>query len=189
LSRDEIAALLKVCQHDSSPTGVRDAALIAILRGSGVRRRELVNLDLSDFEESTGAIEVREGKGGKDRTVYLVQSGDSGGVKLAYREGGRSWTTVMSGEQRQASHHQTTHLPVGAIHLAKAGRRGGCGGFQYARFPQNFYLRPIGCWCGLGNGSTPRGTFRPQYQFSLRQKTRGGEAASGGTVGASGLPE
>ena len=71
LSRDEIAALFKVCQQDSSPTGVRDAALIAILRGSGVRRRELVNLDLSDFEESTGAIEVRDGKGGKDRTVYL----------------------------------------------------------------------------------------------------------------------
>lgn len=71
LSRDEIAALLSVCQLDSSPSGVRDAALIAILRGSGVRRRELVNLDCSDFEESTGVIEVRDGKGGKDRTVYL----------------------------------------------------------------------------------------------------------------------
>lgn len=71
LSRDEIAALLKVCQNDSSPSGVRDAALIAILRGSGVRRRELVNLDLKDFNPSTGAIEVRDGKGGKDRTVYL----------------------------------------------------------------------------------------------------------------------
>src|SRR5919202_2395658 len=71
LSRDEIAALLKVCQHDSSPTGVRDAALIAILRGSGVRRRELVNLDLLDFNPKTGALEVKEGKGGKDRTVYL----------------------------------------------------------------------------------------------------------------------
>jgi integrase len=45
--------------------------LIAILRGSGVRRRELVNLDLKDFNPSTGAIEVRDGKGGKDRTVYL----------------------------------------------------------------------------------------------------------------------
>jgi site-specific recombinase XerD len=71
LSREEIAALLSVCVEDSTPTGIRDAALIAILRGSGVRRRELVNLDMSDFEESTGAIEVRNGKGGKDRTVYL----------------------------------------------------------------------------------------------------------------------
>ncbi|MBD1889885.1 MULTISPECIES: tyrosine-type recombinase/integrase [unclassified Coleofasciculus] len=71
LSRDEIAALVKVCQNDSTPTGTRDAALIALLRGSGVRRRELVNLDLSDFDPSKGAIEVRDGKGGKDRTVYL----------------------------------------------------------------------------------------------------------------------
>ena len=71
LSREEIAALLKVCQQDSTPSGVRDAALIAILRGSGVRRQELVNLDLKDFDASTGAIEVRDGKGGKDRTVYL----------------------------------------------------------------------------------------------------------------------
>lgn len=71
LSRDEIAALLKVCQQDSTPSGVRDAALIAILRGSGVRRRELVNLNLSDFDPSTGALEVKDGKGGKDRTVYL----------------------------------------------------------------------------------------------------------------------
>ncbi len=71
LSREEIAALLRVCQHDSTPSGVRDAALIAILRGSGVRRRELVNLDLKDFNPSTGALEVKDGKGGKDRTVYL----------------------------------------------------------------------------------------------------------------------
>jgi len=71
LSRDEIAALLKVCQHDATPSGVRDAALIAILRGSGVRRRELVNLDLKDFNSATGALEVKDGKGGKDRTVYL----------------------------------------------------------------------------------------------------------------------
>jgi len=85
LSRDEIAALLYVCQHDSSPTGVRDAALIAILRSSGVRRRELVNLDLSDFDSSTGAIEVRDGKGGKDRTVYLSSQavrGDAPGPLL-----------------------------------------------------------------------------------------------------------
>ncbi len=71
LTRDEIAALLSVCQKDSTPSGVRDAALIAILRGSGVRRRELVNLDLKDFDPSTGALEVKDGKGGKDRTVYL----------------------------------------------------------------------------------------------------------------------
>lgn len=71
LSLKEIAALMKVCQDDATPTGARDVALLAILRGSGLRRREVVNLNLSDFDPDTGALEVRNGKGGKDRTVYL----------------------------------------------------------------------------------------------------------------------
>lgn len=71
LTQNEIAALMNVCQTDPTSTGARDAALIAILRGSGLRRREVVNLDLGDFNPKSGALEVRSGKGGKDRTVYL----------------------------------------------------------------------------------------------------------------------
>lgn len=71
LSPHEIAALFQVCQEDPTPTGARDAALIAILRGGGLRRAEAVNLELRDFTVSTGDLKVRDGKGGKDRTVYL----------------------------------------------------------------------------------------------------------------------
>ncbi|MBD2006494.1 MULTISPECIES: tyrosine-type recombinase/integrase [Cyanophyceae] len=71
LSQDEIAALFKVCMDDPAATGARDAALIAILRGAGLRRAEAVNLDLKDFNASSSKLEVRDGKGGKDRTVYL----------------------------------------------------------------------------------------------------------------------
>lgn len=74
LSRDEIAALMRVCLADTSSQGIRDAALIAILRAGGLRRAESVNLDLQDFN-SNGALKVREGKGGKHRTVYLPSSG------------------------------------------------------------------------------------------------------------------
>ncbi|MBD2537014.1 tyrosine-type recombinase/integrase [Nostoc flagelliforme FACHB-838] len=70
LSPEEIAALMKACMSDPTAQGVRDAALIAILRGAGVRRAEVVNLDLKDINPS-GAIDIRLGKGGKDRTVYL----------------------------------------------------------------------------------------------------------------------
>jgi len=65
---------MEACFNDCSPAGFRDAALIAILRGAGLRRREVVSLDLKDFNPSTGAIFVRSGKGGKDRTVYLPES-------------------------------------------------------------------------------------------------------------------
>ena len=71
LKQSEIAALLKVCKNDPSPIGARDAALIAILSGSGIRRSEAVALEVADFDPETGAIGVRKGKGGKPRTVYL----------------------------------------------------------------------------------------------------------------------
>ena len=74
LSRAEITNLLRVCQDDPTPAGVRDAALIGILRGAGVRRAEVVKLELFDLDWETGALEVRRGKGGKDRLVYLPES-------------------------------------------------------------------------------------------------------------------
>lgn len=85
LSADEIAALMKVCQEDTNPVGARDAALIAILRGTGLRRAEVVNLHLKDFDAESGALEVRAGKGGKDRTVYLP------GAAIAHLQ---HWLTV-----------------------------------------------------------------------------------------------
>ncbi len=56
LSETEIAALMEVCFNDPQPTGARDAALFALLRGSGVRRTEAVNLNLSDLNWDTGAL-------------------------------------------------------------------------------------------------------------------------------------
>jgi integrase len=72
LSREEIAALLDSCQSEST-IDVRDGALIAILRGTGLRRSELVKLELRDFVPHTGALVVRRGKRGKGRTVYLSE--------------------------------------------------------------------------------------------------------------------
>lgn len=71
LTEKEIADLMQVCFDDPTPAGFRDAALIAILRGSGLRRSEVVSLNLSDFNPKSGALKVWGAKGGKDRTVYL----------------------------------------------------------------------------------------------------------------------
>ena len=71
LSQDEISSLLAVCLQDSSPCGVRDAAMIAILRGAGLRRAEVVKLELKNFKVQTGQLEVYRGKGSKDRLVYI----------------------------------------------------------------------------------------------------------------------
>jgi site-specific recombinase XerD len=45
--------------------------LLAILRGAGLRRAEVVKLELRDLEPAPGALTVRQGKGDKDRLVYL----------------------------------------------------------------------------------------------------------------------
>lgn len=73
LDKSEVAALMKACALDPSPAGTRDAAAIAILRG-GLRRSEVVALEVKDFDPDTGALTIRQGKGGKDRTAYLPKS-------------------------------------------------------------------------------------------------------------------
>jgi integrase/recombinase XerD len=80
LSKSEIAALMEVCQNDLTIQGIRDAALIAILRGAGLRRAEVAKLEMRDFHLETGGLDVRGGKGGKDRTVYLPE------MAIAYLE-------------------------------------------------------------------------------------------------------
>ncbi len=71
LSRSEISALMKVCAEDRSKLGIRDAALIAILRGAGLRRAEAVKLKVKDFHSETGGLAINRAKGGKNRLVYL----------------------------------------------------------------------------------------------------------------------
>jgi integrase/recombinase XerD len=49
--------------------GLRDRAILEVLYSTGIRRKELVGLDLSDLDAERGVLLVREGKGGKDRLV------------------------------------------------------------------------------------------------------------------------
>jgi site-specific recombinase XerD len=66
----ELAALMGTC--DDSAAGARDAAIIAILYACGLRRAELVGLNLEDYQCSEGKFLVR-GKGNKQRLVPIVK--------------------------------------------------------------------------------------------------------------------
>lgn len=53
--------------------GLRDKALLLTLLDTGARASEVINMNISDLDWSSGAIIIRKGKGGKYRTVYLGQ--------------------------------------------------------------------------------------------------------------------
>ena len=71
MSIGEVQSLFNACAQDKSVKGSRDAALIAVLYAAGLRRSEVVAIDLSDWNMVDNCLTVRSGKGDKDRTTYL----------------------------------------------------------------------------------------------------------------------
>jgi integrase len=67
----ELAAIAKACASDESLVGLRDVAMIALAATTGLRRAELVALDLGDVNLETGRAVVC-GKGDKQRAVYVT---------------------------------------------------------------------------------------------------------------------
>jgi len=54
-----------------TPVGVRDRAMLETLYSTGVRRQELINLNVYDLDADRGVVMVREGKGKKDRIIPI----------------------------------------------------------------------------------------------------------------------
>lgn len=110
LSDKEIRRLFAVCESDSTPAGVRDAALFGILR-IGLRVTEIADLTLADFDPTKKRLTVR-GKGNKERLVPMaggslqalldwltVRGNGSGPLFYAINKGGR---IIEQGITRQA---------------------------------------------------------------------------------------
>ena len=71
LSADELAALLDACSMDATAFGLRDAAIIAVMYSTTMRRSEVAALQLRDYNARERSLTVLKGKGRKDRLVYL----------------------------------------------------------------------------------------------------------------------
>lgn len=70
LGLGEIRALFDACAADQTGRGARDAAIIAVLVGTGIRRREAVDLAVASVNFAAGELEV-VGKGARARRVPL----------------------------------------------------------------------------------------------------------------------
>ncbi|MGD0949526.1 MAG: site-specific integrase [Candidatus Binatia bacterium] len=72
LTPGELRKIAAVCAEDLSPAGPRDAAMIALSTVGGLRRSEIINLDVKDYDPENGALTIRRGKGRKPRICYAT---------------------------------------------------------------------------------------------------------------------
>ena len=101
LTSGELSALMAECEHDKTNAGARDAAIIALMYSCGLRREEVVTLDLADYGTEDGRLVVC-GKGNKERLAWLtggaaramadwlaVRGADPGALFVAVNKSGR----------------------------------------------------------------------------------------------------
>ena len=105
LTAGEIRSLFLHCAADASPAGVRDAALLGVLYGGGLRRSEAVALDVSDYTAATAELRITRGKGRKARVTYI-----RGGAASALE----AWLTLRNVETGPVSTPLFTRLIKGA---------------------------------------------------------------------------
>ncbi len=105
LGREELDTVFGVCFDDkNAAAGARDACILGLLYGTGLRRTEVVILDIEDLDFGTGSLKVI-GKGDNERTVYLPR----GTLQLAeswiahrgtLESGPLLWHVARTGETR-----------------------------------------------------------------------------------------
>lgn len=108
----ERAALLAICKASAKPIDKRDAAMLAMVMATGMRREELVTLAVGDLKTEDDLVTVRvQGKGNKEREVYVGGSAlralniwlDTRG-----RGAGALFCYVTRGSRVVADHHIST---------------------------------------------------------------------------------
>ncbi len=68
LNPGQIDALMAL-PDTSSPFGLRDRTILELFYATGIRRSEMVNLDIGDFDAHGATLHIRKGKGGRSRLL------------------------------------------------------------------------------------------------------------------------
>ena len=71
LSKQDIKKIYRACEKDKTIAGKRDQAIITTMLASGIRRSEVVNITLDDYNTRNGQLNIQAGKGNKQRTAYI----------------------------------------------------------------------------------------------------------------------
>lgn len=73
LERSQVRDVLEAARNMSQiapARAARDYAILALMFGAGLRRSEVVALDVWDYDTATGRVDIRRAKGHKDRVTF-----------------------------------------------------------------------------------------------------------------------
>ncbi len=121
----------------STVLGLRDRVILETLYATGIRRSELIKLDLPHVELNRGVLSIRHAKGDKDRFVpmgdratawirkYLVESRPK---LMIY---GDEEAVFLSARGNRLGNHYLTELVAKVIDDSGVGKSGGCHLFRH----------------------------------------------------------
>lgn len=136
LTPEQVDAVL-VIPDTSDVLGLRDRAILETFYSTGMRRSELLKLDLSDFNAERGLIHVRQGKGKKDRVIpigsraaeWIRKYSDHSRPKLLLKSSERTLFLTSYGEAFNAD--VLSRMVTSYIDKADIGRKGSCHLFRH----------------------------------------------------------
>lgn len=150
LDRRELSGLLKAVERGGA---VRDHALVTVLLHTGLRVKELCDLDWSDvsLRPRRGTLVVRSGKGGRRREVPLNKEARQALEALGYAEHAGTDRPVFRGQRGPLTPRGVQNL------FAKYALRAGVEGVSPHSLRHTFCKRLIDAGAGLQEVATLAG--------------------------------
>ncbi len=127
LASRQVKLLTDACEADESIEGARDAAVIGLMLGAGLRRQEVVGLQRGDYEDEDGRIRVSSRRG-LARSVILegrTRAAVEGWLRLR-----GAWSGPLIAALSPHGEVQMRGLTPSAVNrlLAKRSDQAGCAG-------------------------------------------------------------
>ena len=140
LSVEQVRQLMNQPDVDGL-TGVRDRAMLELLYGTGMRRSELMRLQLGDVDLTQATVFIRQGKGRRDRYVPMGASARHWVARYCaevrpmltgqVQEAAASWTLFLTDYGEPFEHNRLSGMVAG--HLRRIGiEHGSCHALRHA---------------------------------------------------------
>jgi len=136
LSVDEAERILDL-PDVGDPYGLRDRAILETLYSTGIRRLETIGLAVYDLDAERGTLRIRQGKGGKDRTVPIGERAVSWIHKYIQEARPKlvmppdTGTLFLTQEGEPMSPSRLTEIARDYIAKANLGKTGACHLFRH----------------------------------------------------------